>query len=415
MDNPQALSVAVFFHEGYVGVAPTVMTLIQAIAKANHPVTVFATQNPYPTAQITSPAIRIRYLISGFFSPGISFFFKATRKVGLKSLALTCDFLLYWVQCCLFLLPTRHRAHEVNIGIDTYGSIIALFKSKLFNQKMVYLSLELNAPTRYRNIAGFLSKLEKAALNSSEFILIQDEDRYKTLASYHELREKSVIYLPNVLLSEAKTELTTEGNFFREKFELSDDRWPCLILHAGAIADEFLSTEVAEAFAHIDRPYALIFHERQQRSESERYITSLKQINARNMFLSLEPVDLADLHRIYTSADIGLALYSGNIDANYSQIAKASGKLAAYLKYGKPVIVNHIPSLASLVSQYGIGQVVDNPKDAEEMDAAIAAILADYEGYSHRARECYRREFDVSEKVKAIVQRLALLARQHSH
>lgn len=408
MDEIQERICSIFFYEGYLGVAPTVVTLIKTLENSGYRIIVFATQNSYPYVKIFSHRVKIFYLISGFNSPIISFFFKGIRKLGFQSLALVLDFYLYFFQCFFKFIIQNQKSNYINIGIDTNGSIVALIKSRIFKQKMVYLSLELNEPSKYQNIATFLYKYENEALKLSELILIQDQDRLRVLSSYHNISNKQVIYLPNSLAIDDKNNNYTLDcqNYFRNIFNLSEEDWPCLILHAGAIAEEFFSYEIAYAFSKLDHPYALIFHERKQRSQKESKILNIKKINSKNMFLSLNPVDLSELYMIYSSAHIGLAFYRNDIDENYSQIAKASGKLAQYLKYGKPVIVNDIPSLSKIVRQYGIGQIIKDPSSKVEFEAAIATILADYDNYSKRALYCYQCEFDISKKLQIFMQKL---------
>ncbi|UZQ55229.1 hypothetical protein OOK60_03900 [Trichothermofontia sichuanensis B231] len=408
MDEIQERTCSIFFYEGYLGVAPTVVTLIRTLENSGYRVIVFATQNSYPCVKILSHRVRILYLISGFNFPIISFFFKVIRKLGFESLALVLDFYLYFFQCLFKFIIQNQKSDSINIGIDTNGSIAALIKSRIFKQKMIYLSLELNEPSKYKNIANFLYRFENEALKLSELILIQDQDRFQVLSSYHNISNKQVIYLPNSLLINDKNNNCTldHQNYFRNIFNLSEEDWPYLILHAGAIAQEFFSYEIAYAFSKLDQPYALIFHERKQRSHKESQILNIKKLNSKNMFLSLNPVDLSELYMIYSSAHIGLAFYRNDINENYSQIVKASGKLAEYLKYGKPVIVNDIPSLSKIVCQYGIGQIVKDPSSEVEFETAIATILADYDNYSKRALYCYQCEFDVSKNLQIFIHKL---------
>lgn len=168
------------------------------------------------------------------------------------------------------------------------------------------------------------------------------------------------------------------------------------------ICDEVYSQEVAYAFSSIDNGCALIFHERQKRDEQEPYIKSLKEINSTNLFLSLEPLPYEKIDKVFASATIGLAFYR-DINNNFSQIAKASGKLSFYLKHGKPVLVNNLESLSTLVEKYKIGVVVHNPSDSMEIQSAIEMILNNYSFYCENAKTCFAKEFDFASQVKPLL------------
>ncbi|MCP2727532.1 hypothetical protein NJ959_03460 [Symplocastrum sp. BBK-W-15] len=82
---------------------------------------------------------------------------------------------------------------------------------------------------------------------------------------------------------------------------------------------------------------------------------------------------------------------------------KASGKIAEYLKYGKPVLVNDLPSLVELVEKYKIGVVIQDPSNSNEIELAIGQILKSYDWYSNNAKLCYDAEFDFTKNVELIL------------
>jgi hypothetical protein len=168
------------------------------------------------------------------------------------------------------------------------------------------------------------------------------------------------------------------------------------------IQDAVFSKELAQAFVSINKGYALIFHDREQRAIDDPYIKSLKEINSKNLFLSLKPLPYEKIERIYASATIGLAFYR-NLDNNFSQISKASGKISHYLKYGVPLLVNNLESLSKLVEQYNVGIVIKDPLNSLEIESAIEKILKDYSYYSKNATICFEEEFNFSKKIQPIL------------
>jgi hypothetical protein len=233
--------------------------------------------------------------------------------------------------------------------------------------------------------------------------LIQDEDRFKSFCQYYQYQHDRVFYLPNSPIAEDNFSQHTkpEQNFFREKFNLDRDQFPCLLVQAGMICNAVYSKELAEAFTKIDNNCALIFHDRGQRKEDP-YIKSLREINSKNLFLSLEPVPFDRVDEIFSSATIGLAFYA-DLGNNFAQISMASGKLPQYLKHGKPILVNALPSLSKLVEQYQIGIAIKDPTDSEEIKLGIQAILNNYDRYSNNARFCFEEEFDFGKKIEPVL------------
>lgn len=244
----------------------------------------------------------------------------------------------------------------------------------------------------------------KLACMKSKGVIIQDEDRFKTLCDDYGYQHQKVFYLPNspTPLENIYPKNDT-GNYFREKFNLSVKEFPYIILQAGAIADFVLSKVLATSFASISNGCALIIHSRTPKKLEDPYIKSLLQCNSNNLFLSLEPVDYDEIDKIYSSSTIGLAFYGKNLSDNFSKISKASGKLAEYLKYGKPVLVNDLPGLVELIEKYHCGLVIRDPSNSKEISEAIEKITDSYEWYSNNAKFCYESEFDFNKNMKPIL------------
>jgi glycosyltransferase involved in cell wall biosynthesis len=240
------------------------------------------------------------------------------------------------------------------------------------------------------------------ACRKSEALIIQDEERFEVFCGNYEYRHPKVFYLPNSALDEVPPQAGQEENLFRRKFNFTHEEFPVILLQAGMINDMVLSRVLAESFASIGDGCALVFHERSRNFDAS-YIRMLGKLNVRNLFLSLEPVPPEELHRIYLSADIGLAFYWDHSD-NWTKISMASGKLAQYLKYAKPVIVSNFPSLRRLVEKYACGIAIKDPADPDEIRKAVDKIMASYETYSKNARHCFDEEFDFAKKAKPLIE-----------
>jgi glycosyltransferase involved in cell wall biosynthesis len=393
-------SSSIFFYEGYVGIAPTIINLSKMLNKQKRLITIYGMQTNYPDPGKLGDCVNTVYFRK------YNKVYNYLRAKGFKNSVLILELLSYLLPCLFVEIKKQIQAPKqksLNIGVDIYGSIAALISFYLFKRKFLILSLELHEPSRFKGIASFIGKLAKLAYEKSEGLLIQDEDRFKTFCQYYQYQHEQVFYLPNSPIAEDNStqNLQSDKNFFREKFNLTQEQYPCLLVQAGMICNAVYSKELAQTFTHIDNGSALIFHDRGQRKEDP-YIKSLREINSTNLFLSLEPVPFDRIDEIFSSATIGLAFYA-DLGNNFSQISMASGKLPQYLKHGKPILVNALPSLSRLIEQYQIGFAIKDPTNSEEIKLAIQTILSDYDRYSKNARFCFEQEFDFAKKIEPLL------------
>lgn len=412
-------SCSLFFYEGYVDRAPTIVNLAKSLNESGYLVTVYATQDVWASKgeQVSDPEkigdkTNIIYFRRASDIPLV----EAMLKVRLGSLVRVIELLYYAWQFFAYIGENNKfkdlKNDVINIGVDKNGSILALIKSYWHRQKFIYLSLELIHPKTLGKltwITGIVNNLERLAYRNAEAVVIQDEDRFKTLCEYNQYQHPKVFYLPNSpSSSKSLPSSPPDQNYFRELFNLSEEQLPYIILQAGQISDEVCAKSLAKTFNSINDKYALVFHSSEKRKSDDTYIKSLREVNSKNLLLSLEPVPYEQINRVFASATIGLAFYRG-IDSNYAQISMASGKLPEYLKQGKPVLVNNIESLVKLNEKYQFGVVVNDISNPSEMEAAIETILRNYTSYSDNAITCFEKEFDFAKKIEPVLSFMAAL------
>lgn len=402
-------SCSIFFYEGYVGVAPTIINLVKSLDRCGYSVTVYATDNHFPKIEKVGDKTRIVYFKKISNLPFMPSLIRLVSKYNLTILASILNIVELFLFVCNYFIDVLVNNNlkclktDISIGVDTNGSILALLKSYFFKNEFIYLSLELNHPKNFRKLTKVLPIIEQLAYKKSKCVIIQDEDRFKTICEYYQYQHPQVFYLPNSdIASNSLSQDLPAQNYFREILNLSEDKFPHLILMAGIINDEVLAKELAQAFSFINKECALVFHERELRTINDPYIKNLQQINSKNLFFSLEPLPYDQIDKIYASATIGLAFYK-DLNNNLSQIAKASGKLSQYLKHSKPILVNNLKSLSKLVESYNIGVVIKDPLNSLEIEEAIEKILSNYTFYSKNAKMCFEEEFDFAKKVEPIL------------
>jgi hypothetical protein len=392
-------SCSIFFYEGWLSAAPSVINLATIFANIGYKVILYTRINPdYALRSDLGKNVTVVYLEKPTFIAFISRKLKEIKLGGTTTDLL--DLITFTIQILLWDLkhkeyPNRH----VSIGVDTNGSIVAGIESMLLRSKLVYLSLELTIGRQFKKFDKVRLFLERLAFKKSCCVLIQDEDRFKYLCSQNEYQHHQVFYLPNTVTFSKSINEEVNNNYFREVLQLNKEDYPHLITHAGMICDAVFSKELATVFNHVNSGCALIYHDARQRSLDEPYIQSLKNINSNNLFLSLNPLPYEEVYKVFNATTIGIALYKA-IDENFANIAKASGKLSAYLQYGKPVIMSNLESLAELNNKYQFGKVIQNISCPQEINAALKDILSNYDFYSKNALICFEQEFMLDAKVE---------------
>jgi hypothetical protein len=392
---------SIIFYEGWLDVAPTVMNLAKALFDRNYNVTVFCRQNKFnipDNRQLLDEFVSVVYFRNPWDIFLIKVWFKFLKILGLSTIIQLIDviFFLGQIRVYKFKHGLGLKYDELIIGIDTNGAIVSLIESIFIKTKnLVYLSLELTRKENFRYFDRARYFLEKIAYKRSKCLIIQDNDRFDTITKYVEYEQKNVFYIPNSDSSDSSLNFVEDVdiNYFQQMFNLKDNDYPCILLHAGMICDLVFSKELAQSFNSIDIDCALIFHERQKRSLDDPYLQSLQEINSKNLFLSLNPVPYNQIHKIFTSANIGIAFYK-DIDENFSQMSKASGKLALYLKYGKPVLMNNLESFKKLNDKYKVGIIIKDISNPIEIESAIKEIIKNYDFFRNNALICFKKEFD---------------------
>lgn len=399
---------SIVFYEGWIDVAPTVINLAKALNDKNYNVKIYCRRSQFNTSNskdFFDKFVSVIYFESLSNSLLIvKILFKLLKALKLGTLILLIDVIFFWFQ--IRICKSKHTSelihNELIIGIDTNGAIVSLLESILVKTKnLVYLSLELTDKENFRYCDKARYLLDKISYKKSKCLIIQDEFRFNNISKYSGYDQKNVFYIPNSDSSDSKINFVGDGdfNYFRQIFDLDNNHYSCIVVHAGMICDEVFSKELAASFKSISGGYALIFHERRKRSLDDPYLESLKEINSKNLFLSLDPVPYEQIYKIFMSANVGIAFYK-DVDENFSQICKASGKLALCLKYGKPVLMNDLESFRTLNDKYKFGIIIKDISSHIEIESAIEEIMKNYKYFSENALTCFKKEFDFTVNVR---------------
>jgi hypothetical protein len=111
--------------------------------------------------------------------------------------------------------------------------------------------------------------------------------------------------------------------------------------------------------------------------------------------------DRPEFNYMVQCSDLGLVFYDSS-DPNVAVIGLSSGKLHKFLSYGKPVVINDLPSMKSFLEDNGFG-LASPPENLRE---AIRQVFAGYDGYVSRIRESYPAVIDCQTSYLAFVDSL---------
>jgi glycosyltransferase involved in cell wall biosynthesis len=294
----------------------------------------------------------------------------------------------------------RDPRRTVYVGVDANGAGAALLSAALLRRSYVFLSLELKAMERLRKT--FRGAVARLAYRRASGVTVQGMDRLEVLARELRWKHENVFILPNSpFADEGAARPAAGGNEMRARWGIAPGKR--IALQAGMINDATCSPELAKGFRG-SPDWALVLHERQKRSPDEPYLAGLREINPRNLCLSLEPVPYDQVDEIFAAADIGLAFYkpSGPNDDNFRLIS-SSGKLPHYLKHGKPVLVSDLPSLSAVVEEFQCGFIIKDPSDEAEVAAALEQVSRRYAELSRNALRCFAERYDFGKSAATLM------------
>lgn len=168
---------------------------------------------------------------------------------------------------------------------------------------------------------------------------------------------------------------------FRSTLGLAEDT--VVVLHAGGFSWHVRAPELVATLPSFPPGCALVVQTSTQPEPTTVALCRLVECTQPFRFLA-DPLPYAQLDDVVTACDIGVAFYCG-ASPNFWLCGKGSGKVNRCLRAGKPVIVDHGGGF-EWIAEYGAGVAV---LTAAELPDAIGRIMADYDRYAARARECH--------------------------
>lgn len=128
-----------------------------------------------------------------------------------------------------------------------------------------------------------------------------------------------------------------------------------VLLIAGGLGVDQLTPEIVAATAHWDPSLVLVLHSASGRYPPELLTLARQPALAGRIRLSADHFTIDEAERqVYAGADLGIVYYR-DLGFNFRHTAYSSGKLAAFLRAGVPVIVPPFPEFQQAVREHGYG------------------------------------------------------------
>jgi len=287
----------------------------------------------------------------------------------------------------------RRRRYSIHVCLDPHG--LLLCTGLLPQARPVYYSLELyleedllrsqHPEPVLRDLRAMIAQ-ERQVADRIVGLVIQSEERASLLIADRGLRpELPVLTLPVTYQGPAVAEKSTA---LHAALGL-DPETTRIALHLGGMNDWFSSIEIAREFASV-AGWDLFFQGNHRREYLARFRRVMREEKIGGVHVSRRFYDdLTDLEPILASCQVGIAWYN-DISKNLATAGRSSGKIAAYLRFGLPVLAKRYRSTAEAIEGPGCGVCVD---EVREIPEAMCRLEREMEVMSRRCREEYERHY----------------------
>lgn len=273
------------------------------------------------------------------------------------------------------------------IGVDAPGIVPAACVARRLGVRHALISYELLFESE---TGAAVRTQERDACRGLAFAIVQDEVRGAELARENGIDPELMHYMPVA----SSGEVTVHRGELRRRLGIPEGCRVAMVI--GSTDDWTGFPDLARSIPDWPDDWRLVVHHRYGlRDELARWVDPA---DLENVYISTGAVaSTRDMGGILGDADLGIALYlpdrqSDLSGRNLECIGMASGKIATFLQFGVPVMVNEIGAMADYVRRRDLGTVIGSvsevPARLRELDAADDAARA-------RCRAFFAEHLDV--------------------
>lgn len=229
---------------------------------------------------------------------------------------------------------------------------------------------------------------EADAHRKADLTVSLSEERMRMAAAENGLNGQPYVIIPNAGSGYAFRETST---YYRDRFSVPAEN--TLLVHSGTL-DWRLPAQLAKSAANWEHPLDIVFQ--------GRFTGANRQpVEGPRVHFEDRVFPAADMHRVTSSADIGVALYDRTHPLECRN-GETPGKLGLYLSCALPVICGNVDSLRWIADE-GCGVWVE---DLDAIPAAASRIRSDYAEYSRNAARVFDERFEYSSRFEEFLAKL---------
>lgn len=275
------------------------------------------------------------------------------------------------------------------IGMGSKGLFVAWLLSLLTSKPFFYYNLEFytsaKRPLRHR----IWNTIERAFLKRSKLLIIHDERRckiYKELIGYQDIK---CALFPNTPISVNIKE--ADIKYIKSTFKIKDDKK--YLVYSGGLYPKVGLEKLCDCLNLLPEQWCLILQSYDGVDKISRTDYILRYISSSRLIINPNPLTPSEYGALLSMCHIGIAFYRG-IDPNMRNVGLSSGKIAAYWKYGLPVLVNDIPFYKELFVQNKGGAIYDK---YENIAHPLLNVINDYEDHRQAALIHFEKFFSLDD------------------
>lgn len=283
------------------------------------------------------------------------------------------------------------------VGFDQGGVIAAAGLAALKRCPFVYHSLELLLREQVHGARGEIVRaVEATCARRARMVVTQDEERAALLASDLRLPADRMMIVPNTPLG---TYSDARSDYLRHKFRIS--RNSRVVLLSGSLIREHLALEVVRSVADWPPGFVLAVHGWAPQPEYRAELLKAASLWPDRVHVSFDVLPVEQVDELYSSADIGLAVYRP-VDRNFVHIGAAAGKVFGFMRVGTPTIASDLPGMHDIVVATGSGRLV---ADVGEISERLLEITNSYDDFASAAQGAFPR-YEYSRFYRRVIARL---------
>jgi glycosyltransferase involved in cell wall biosynthesis len=283
------------------------------------------------------------------------------------------------------------------VGFDQGGVIAAGALAAWTRCPYIYHSLEMALAEDVHGIRDKLMRaIETTCVRGATLVLAQDAERAALISGDRRVPAHRTMIAPNTPLGDFSGE---RSGYLRGKFGIPASTR--IVLLSGSLIPEHLAREVIDSVGAWPEGFVLAVHGWAPVPEYKAEVLTAAARWPGRVFLSFDFLPMDRVDDLYSSADVGLAVYQPK-DRNYEYIGAAAGKVFGFMRVGTPVIASDLPGLREIVVATGSGAVV---QDVAGIPKRLLQINQSYEVHSRAAKSAFSR-YEFSRHYARVIARL---------